>query len=313
MKIAYKEHRFQHAKLRLIEIAGRIIEEYTAKGYNLTLRQVYYQLVARDIIPNNEKSYDNLGVLISNARLAGLISWRAIEDRTRNLRGASHWATPGGVIRSAASSYNMDKWVNQEYRVEVWVEKDALVDVVGRACGQLDLNYFSCRGYVSQSEMWEAAQRLIRYQEDGQTPVIIHLGDHDPSGIDMSRDIQERLAMFEAEPIFERVALNMDQVEQYGPPPNPAKITDSRANGYIKRFGGESWELDALQPEVINQLITDTTRKYMDVEEFNEVVREQETGRVLLNKVSQRWDEVAEYIETPKPPPHYPTADDWQI
>lgn len=309
-KIAYKEHKFQRAKLRLVEIASRIIEEYTAKGYNLTLRQVYYQLVARDIIPNNERSYENLGSLISNARLAGLISWKAIEDRTRNLRGASHWTTPGGIIHSAASSYNLDKWEGQEYRVEVWVEKDALVDVVGRACGKLDLNYFSCRGYVSQSEMWEASQRLIDYQRDGQQPVIIHLGDHDPSGIDMSRDIQERLEMFEAEPIFRRVALNMDQIRLYEPPPNPAKVTDSRANGYIKRFGHESWELDALPPEVISDLITNTATEYLDADRFNQIVDEQETDRDLLKKVARRWADVVDFIETPEPPPN---KDDWSI
>lgn len=313
MKIQYVEHRFTYANRQLVDLAERIIKEYTAKGYNLTLRQVYYQLVARDIIPNNERSYDRLGELISNARLAGLISWKAIEDRTRNLRGASHWESPGSVIRSAASSYNMDKWVGQEYRVEVWVEKDALVDVVGRACAALDLNYFSCRGYVSQSEMWAASQRLNEYADDGQQPVIIHLGDHDPSGIDMSRDIQDRLAIFESEPIFRRVALNMDQVRQYNPPPNPAKVTDSRAKGYMAEYGAESWELDALQPEVINALITETATEYLDRDMFDAIVAEQEIDRDLLQRVARRWDDVVEYIETPPPPRRRPTADDWEI
>ncbi|MCG7410591.1 hypothetical protein MH117_24650 [Paenibacillus sp. ACRRX] len=195
MKICYRDIKFRQNSLELIERVNRIIEEYQAKGYSLTLRQVYYQLVARDVIPNNERSYKNLGNLISDGRIAGLIDWMAIEDRTRNLRGNSHWDTPGDIINSAAYSFAYDKWEGQEKYVEVWVEKDALVGIVGQICNKLDVPYFSCRGYVSQSEMWMAARRLRRMSSDKQT-VIIHLGDHDPSGVDMSRDIVDRLGIF---------------------------------------------------------------------------------------------------------------------
>ncbi|WP_194174716.1 hypothetical protein [Eubacterium ramulus] len=160
-KIEYKSIKFQQKSLELIRLVNQVVEEYQAQGYELTLRQAYYQLVARGYIPNNERSYKNIGNLINDGRLAGLIDWYSITDRTRNLRSNSHWDNPADVIASARYSYLLNKWDGQPNYVEVWVEKDALVDIVGQACRPLDTPYFSCRGYTSQSEMWSAAQRFI--------------------------------------------------------------------------------------------------------------------------------------------------------
>lgn len=178
-KIQYKEINFRGKSLELINLVNQVVEEYQAQGYELTLRQAYYQLVARGYIPNNERSYKNIGNLINDGRLAGLIDWHSITDRTRNLRRNGHWDNPADVIASARYSYLLNKWDGQPNYVEVWVEKDALVDIVGQACRPLDTPYFSCRGYTSQSEMWSAAQRFIS-QDYRDNRVIIHLGDHDP-------------------------------------------------------------------------------------------------------------------------------------
>jgi hypothetical protein len=202
--------------------------------------------------------------------LAGLIDWDYLQDCTRNLARLDHWNTPGGVFESAAQSYHRDLWLGQDYYVEVWIEKDALVGVIEGVCKRWDVPYFSCRGYTRQSEMWGAGQRLLERLQVGQKVRIIHLGDHDPSGLDMSRDIQDRLRTFvffhlasvhghdplENEDFkMERIALNMDQVSRYRPPSNPAKISDSRARAYIHEHGRESWELDALDPDVLVALI----------------------------------------------------------
>lgn len=295
MHICYKEINFRRESLSLIERVNSIITEYRSKGYSLTLRQVYYQLVARDVIPNTERSYKNLGNLISDARLAGYIDWEAIEDRTRMLRSNSHWSSPGSIIRSAAHSFAYDKWADQDYYVEVWVEKDALVGVVGQICSRMDVPYFSCRGYVSQTEMWVASQRLIEMTKTrGQTPVILHLGDHDPSGVDMSRDIVDRLDIFGIQPNFRRIALNMDQIEEYLPPPNPTKLTDSRASGYIDLHGYECWELDALRPEVMEALIRTHVEEFCDQERFDNVLEAEGEARETLNNVAQNWSDIAE-------------------
>jgi len=292
-KIAYLKKNFRAESLALIQRINGVIEDYDAQGYSLTLRQVYYQMVARDIIPNNERSYKNLGSLINDARLAGLIDWHAIEDRTRNLRGRSHWEKPGDVIDSAAYSYHLDYWEGQENYVEVWVEKDALVGIVGQICNKLDVNYFSCRGYVSQSEMWSAAQRLLRRKKKGQNIVLLHLGDHDPSGIDMSRDIQDRNSLFDNLCLeFHRLALNMDQIEQYGPPPNPTKLTDSRATGYIRDYGHECWELDALEPSVISDLIERNVLLYRDETPYLAVKRREGEEKDRLREIARYWEDI---------------------
>lgn len=284
--------------MRRIWLAIRATSDYEQQGYSLTLRQVYYQMVARDIIPNNERSYKNLGSLMNDARLAGLIDWNAIEDRTRNLRGRSHWEKPNEVIESAAYSYHLDYWEGQENYVEVWVEKDALVGIVGKICNRLDINHFSCRGYVSQSEMWAAAQRLRKRYDEGKSIVLLHLGDHDPSGIDMSRDIQDRNSLFGNMNLeFHRLALNMNQVEEFTPPPNPTKLTDSRASGYIDKFGYECWELDALEPKVISSLIEENVLKYRDDAAYRIVKDREEEEKENLLDVSRHWENVAENWE----------------
>lgn len=288
MKVCYREINFRAESLRLIEKVNSIIHEYQEMGYSLTLRQVYYQLVARDVIPNNERSYKNLGNLISDGRMSGMIDWDAIEDRTRNLRANSHWGSPGDILYSAAYSFAYDKWADQDNYVEVWVEKDALVGIVGQVCGELDIPFFSCRGYVSQSEMWSAAQRLERHSEQKDIH-IIHLGDHDPSGKDMSRDIVDRLELFGVSVQFQRIALNYDQVEEYGPPPNPTKLTDSRAMGYIAEFGHECWELDALRPEVIDSLIRDAVTDLCDLGLLAEARDREENAKYALQAVARDW------------------------
>lgn len=294
-KIQYKSINFRQSSLDLIRLVNEVIEEYSAQGYELTLRQAYYQLVARGYIPNNEKSYKNIGNLINDGRLAGLIDWYSITDRTRNLRRNSHWDNPADVIASAKYSYLLDKWEGQPNYVEVWVEKDALVDVVGQACRPLDVPYFSCRGYTSQSEMWAAAQRFIR-QEDREQRLIIHLGDHDPSEIDMTRDIQERLEMFGADVYVKRVALTMEQIEFYTPPPNPAKITDSRCEKYIAEFGNESWELDALEPKVITDLIRDEVTVYRDDDIYREVSRKENREKTELQMLCDNYTDAIRFL-----------------
>lgn len=296
-KIKYKQINFRPKSLELICLVNQVINEYKEQGYELTLRQAYYQLVARGYIPNNERSYKNIGNLINDGRLAGLIDWTAITDRTRNLRGNSHWNNPSDVIASAKYSYLLNKWKGQPNYVEVWVEKDALVDIVGQACRPLDTPYFSCRGYTSQSEMWGAAQRFLR-QSDRERRIIIHLGDHDPSGIDMTRDIQERLEMFGADVYVKRVALTMEQIETYNPPPNPAKLTDSRCGKYIAEFGDESWELDALEPKMLTNLIIEQVTMYRDDEIYQEICDREDREKEELQMLVDSYDEAINYLKS---------------
>ena len=197
-KICYVPTRFTHRSKLMIQNANSIIEEYTRDGYMLTLRQLYYQFVARDLLQNSARNYHRLGAVINNARLAGLVDWHAIEDRTRNLRALPFWASPSDIVASCAAQFRLDVWEGQDTVVEVWVEKEALVGVIERPCHEYNAPYFACKGYTSQSEMWGGAMRFIERKKDsGQNTVVLHFGDHDPSGVDMTRDIQERVDLFE--------------------------------------------------------------------------------------------------------------------
>lgn len=295
MKLKYCDINFREKSLDLIRLINSVIEEYRSQGYELTLRQVYYQLVARGFIPNNERSYKNLGNLINDGRLAGLIDWYSIVDRTRNLLRNSHWETPESVIESAMYSYKLDKWEEQPNYVEVWVEKDALIGIVSQICKKLDVPHFSCRGYTSQSEMWSAAQRFI-YQGHKESRTIIHLGDHDPSGIDMTIDIQERMFLFGADVYVKRVALTMDQIEKYNPPPNPTKLSDARATSYISEFGYECWELDALEPKVITKLIENEVTALMDCDLLLDVENKERADKRNIKNICDNYSTVIEFL-----------------
>jgi len=288
--ICYKEKRFNGSSRNIIDHSNAIIQDMRNQGFTLTLRQLYYQLVSRNIVPNTELSYKRVGNIINEARLAGEVDWTAIEDRTRNIRSPSHWDTPADIIDTCVASYAIDKWDGQPCRPEVWIEKDALVGVIDGICRELDISYFSCRGYTSQSEMWSAAQRLDRVAANtGATPIIIHLGDHDPSGKDMTRDIEDRLRLFMTGDFeMNRIALTMDQIEEHDPPPNPAKTTDSRYKNYMEEFGEDSWELDALTPNMIVGLIRSTVAAYRKDDMYDARVELQERGRDYLRGVRDR-------------------------
>lgn len=285
--IKYVDIRFSSSSKILIEKANQIIAEYRGQGYELTLRQLYYQFVSRDLIENTQKSYKRLGSVINDARLAGLIDWESIIDRTRNLQELAHWDSPASIVESCASQYRVDLWEGQTYRPEVWIEKDALIGVIAGVCQKYDVPYFSCRGYTSQSEMWTACQRFIAHKKSHQEPLIFHLGDHDPSGKDMTRDTDARQLLFMGGMDVKRLALNMDQIRKYNPPPNPCKVTDSRATGYIKQFGRKSWELDALDPKVITKLIEDNIKKIIDKKPWAKREKEIKEGRAALREVAR--------------------------
>lgn len=336
-RIKYEDWKPKADALAVIRQADEIARSYRQQGYDLTLRQLYYQFVARALIPNTERSYKRLGSIVNQARMAGLLDWSYIVDRTRNLAGVGYFETPDELVRGLADYYSVDHWADQDTYVEVWVEKEALAGVVQRAARTWGVPYFSCRGYVSQSELWGAGQRLGQKIEDGKRVLVLHLGDHDPSGIDMTRDIRDRLRTFTTQDFLNahadiwtppatvkvsdieremkrkvglsavgiedaievrRIALNMDQVDEYDPPPNPAKLTDSRVDGYIDRFGESSWELDALEPSVLDDLIQENIQGTIDFERWEVHDESERQERARLQYVADRWESLAEEYDS---------------
>ncbi len=295
---AFTVKRFQSSTLVVIEQANAIITEFMAQGFVLTLRQLYYQFVARDLIENKKTEYKRLGTIIKDGRRAGLIDWSAIEDRTRRMRFFTSWTTPASIIRSAAAQYRQDPWENQRCRPEVWIEKDALLGVIEGICGEWRVPYFACRGNNSETLQYQAGKRFERHIANGLIPVVLHLGDHDPNGLDMTRDNRDRLAVYSRCDVeVRRLALNRDQVEHYAPPPNFAKETDSRYAAYVRDIGStECWELDALNPTVIADLIRQEIEALVDHGAWEAALAEEEENRTTLAKASTNWGMLQEIL-----------------
>ena len=297
--IQYEEWNPHLASRALVNHANDIIEEYQKDGYTLTLRQLYYQFVARALLPNTERSYKNLVTLMTKARKGGQVSWTAIHDANRNLVGYQFTEDSVDVVKDLQYQIMFDQWARQDTYIEVWVEKDALSNVIGRACRRHHIPYLACKGYLSTSEGWEAGQRFRAAKKRGKDCVMIHLGDHDPEGIDMTRDNNDRLHMFShwENVKVRRIALNMDQVEEYDPPPNYAKVSSSRYSEYVRQYGVECWELDALEPQVIETLLDDVLSEYIDLDTWNSVHDQQDKERSILATLEDRWAEVVEFLK----------------
>ncbi len=290
MKEQFINKNFSWETEMVIVQANDIIEEYQNKGMTLTLRQLYYQFVSRDLLPNKQREYSRLGRILSDGREAGLIDWDAIEDRTRNLKKVQTFDNPGDILYTCYQTFKIDHWKNQRHYIEVWIEKEALIGVVEKICRYLRIPWFACKGYVSKSEMYSSAKRMMEHRNLGREPIVIHLGDHDPSGIDMTRDIGDQHVKFGGSFDIKRIALNMDQVEEYDPPPNPAKMSDSRSSDYVEKFGMSSWELDALEPEVMQELIKKEVLKYRDPDIFAESLSKETEYSNILRRVYENWE-----------------------
>jgi hypothetical protein len=203
MKIKFRDIKLSKDNKDRLEVVNSIIEEYQEDGYTLTLRQLYYQLVSRDIIPNEQKEYAKLSKLLKEGRMAGVVDWEAIEDRVRNLSKPSHWDSPKSILEVAHSQYRKNRLKDQDVHIEVWVEKDALSSVVERATNPYGIGVMVNRGYSSVSAMFEAYERFSERIKEGKAIYILYIGDHDPSGVDMIRDVEERISeMLKSQTLF---------------------------------------------------------------------------------------------------------------
>lgn len=257
---------------RLVLI-NAIIEEYHAQGYKLTLRQLYYQLVSRDIIPNKVEEYAKLSTILVRGRMAGIVDWDAIEDRIR-VPKLPYWAIDiEDALNDTINSYRLDRMRNQDTYIEVWIEKDALSGVLSKITRKYHVRLMVNRGYSSATAMHDASDRILGAIDEGKEAHVLYLGDHDPSGMDMVRDIRSRLIEFGAEVTVSHIALKDEQIQKYNPPPNPAKVSDPRAKAYIEKYGNTAWEVDALKPEVLNKLVDDAILDLIDLPKYENILK----------------------------------------
>ena len=330
MKIRYKDYSPQGPTLAILRQADKILHEYAADQYKLTVRQLYYVFISKDLFPpswvdeeynrrqglaegtlNTMKNYARLKDICTKGREGGFLDWDHFTDRSRELEKNPHWQNPERFLDNVCRQFKLDLWLGQPRRVEVWVEKEALSEVIGRACWPLDVPFFACKGYASASSVWEAARYrfLLNYGQKGQTITILHLSDHDPSGIDMTRDLRDRLRLYSTPTDrcgvsnaprirVRRLALTMAQIEEYDPPSNPAKESDARYRAYQTEHGDECFELDALmiRPGVMVTMIEEAIHEEMeDPELFEGRQRLQETA-LELSQISSDYSGIMEHL-----------------
>ncbi len=278
----------------VIEQANEIIGEMAAQGYTLTLRQLYYAFVTRGFLENKQENYKRLGGIIDEGRKQGLIDWDAFEDRQRRLDISPMFIDAPDYLRRSREWQLIDPWKDQDNYCEVWIEKEALVGVIARPCDENRVGYFACKGYASTSALYEAGRRLRRKINEGKHVTIFHLGDHDPSGIDMTRNNREMLELYAQTGRIEvkRLAMHMSQIEEFDLPPNPAKESDSRFAEYQSEYGDSSWELDALEPAFIEQLVTDSIDSVCDRALYDEAMAEEEAWQDDIRLAADNWEDV---------------------
>lgn len=302
-KITFRKIRMNKANKERLAVINQIIEDYQAQGYVLTLRQLYYQLVSRDVIPNSLREYAKLSVLLKEGRMAGVVDWDAIEDRLRKPEKPASFDSPIDILSAAIGQYQRPRMNDQQTYVEVWVEKDALSGVLKRVTNKYHIPILVNRGYSSASAMFDSYQRFLEAYHRNQKIKILYLGDYDPSGIDMIRDVRDRTLEFmkggnesietleeaaiEYKFSVESIALTIEQINQYEPPPNPAKMSDPRANKFVAQHGKTSWEVDALKPEVLNQLLDDAILENINLGTYEEIVSSEQADRDKLRTLYQ--------------------------
>jgi hypothetical protein len=287
-KIQFRETKFRLESLARITQMQAIVDEYLEQGLRLTARQLYYQFVSRGLIPNKVQSYKNLTNLLTDARYAGLIDWDAIEDRGRQPDVPSEWDSIESLVKAAVRSYRLPRWESQPVYAELWVEKQALAGVLEPMAREFHVVLSVNKGYSSASAMFEAAERFNTRGGD-RNKILFYLGDHDPSGEDMVRDIRDRLVEFGVDDLeVTKLALTMAQVEEFNPPPNPAKTTDSRFAAYAAEHGDESWEVDALPPEELQRIIRMALEDVIDADAMESVKAREEAGKRALVKAAKK-------------------------
>jgi hypothetical protein len=297
-KILYREHRFSTKTRIIVDRANHILEDLGAQGYTLTLRQLFYQFVRRNWIANSQKEYKRLGSIVSDARVAGEMDWLLIEDRNRGAVHIDECPTYEDAFKRLPKLLQLDPWKDQDVYLEVAVEKDAQVGIIGRPASRWRAPYMACKGYLSTSEAWRMGLRFQRAIHEGKRPILLHLGDHDPSGLQMTDDNRDRLALFARYDVeVVRLALNMDQVEEHKCPPNPTKMTDGRAKTYEAMGHEASWELDALPPIFLDNLIADSIESYIDKDVWRQSLEREAELRAPLAKFAARAKELIEHVE----------------
>lgn len=263
----------------IVTVSGDILKQYDTA---ITLRQLYYRLVSRHIISNTVNSYKRLSRIMVKAREQGDVPVNCLEDRSRRVlgRGDTGYQSAEEYLKAKISSlqdswkgFSMPMWEDQPRNVLISLEKDALSRLVSRIANRYNVRTFPTRGYPSFSYVQRMSKYIVN-QLGGKPTTVLYFGDFDPSGVDIERDLSERLDRYGATQfIVNRIALTSDQIREYSLPPMPVKRSDARSEGFLEEYGDKAVELDALDPNTLQKIVQEAIVGQIDVRLWNERIR----------------------------------------
>jgi hypothetical protein len=288
----------------ILTIAGELRDYWP-----LTARQVYYQAVARQLIPNNQKEYRRITKILVTLRRNNLLSWAAIEDNSRRTTAKRGTTGLAAYIDRQFSAFLRPEYYTrclvrtQDIHVEVAVEKDALASIVENAIWPYCVRLSVLKGQASATMVHDMAERFSEAEMLGKRPVLVHLGDLDPSGVAIPKALVRSMRVHHGVNVeLVRAGLNPDQVDSYRLPvsPDAAKGNDPNFPVWAEEYGADHppFELDALHPEELTKLAEDTLTGLFDMGEMAEQQRQEQDDRKIIRRI--RLD-VQEYLTTSWP------------
>lgn len=260
----------------------------------LTIRGLHYRLVARGMT-NTIQHYKRVVAAMVKARWEGQISFDTFSDNDRETLGETDYSetSPEEEAESTKSTikywlhtYHKNRWENQPYFPEVFIEKKALQGVFQKPCEQMDVALSPCKGYPSLTFLKDAADRFKKARRERKIPIILYFGDYDPSGEDIPRSIKENLYNMGVTVEVKRISLLEEQVIEWNLPPAPAKKTDSRTANWE---GLGQVELDAVHPDKLRRLCLDAIDEVFDEELHDELMIQEEEEKTEYQSILKKF------------------------
>ena len=256
----------------------------------VTVRQVYYQIVSRGMLPNVSETYRKVEYVLVQLRENNLLPYEFIVDRGRSPHFVNTWDNLGAYLDTISVAYKKNLWMSQDDHVEIWLEKDALVGVIEPVTNEYLVGLYPTRGYPSLSFIYQAAETLRRVQENDKIVYIYYVGDFDPSCMGIEAFIKNTLEDHGITFNFTRIAILPEDIERYDLPPLLAKVQDPNFKAFSAQYGTQAVELDALPPEVLRQRVKESILNHISVREWNDIQQTQTLENESLNEVLVKID-----------------------
>lgn len=272
-------------RAKSVPIARGILKAFDDYGTGLTVRQVYYQLASFGLVPLCRSGYRQAQNMTMRLRELDIIPWGWFADRARERIQRAAWDDASEFADAVAQSYRKDLWQTQDEHVEFWLEKDALSGFVSKALHVWGNPLCVVRGFSSATFVYECAQVL---KEIDKPKYVYYLGDHDPAGLNIELNVQERLSEFGADFYFERIAVTLEDIERHSLMPLTAKKTDSRYADYVRRFGTTTVEIDALPPDILKRRILRAVNRHVDIDEWKRLQRVEAVEKQSIRSLAER-------------------------